>query len=59
MFDGLFGLLILVADIYAIYNILTSRAETGPKVLWTALVVLLPLIGVIIWYFAGPKSASA
>ena len=59
MFDGLFGLLVLVADIYAIYNIFQSKAENAKKVLWTALVVVLPIVGVILWYFAGPKESSA
>ncbi|MEL0028557.1 MAG: PLD nuclease N-terminal domain-containing protein [Perlucidibaca sp.] len=31
-----------------------SDATDGSKILWTVLVVLLPLIGIIAWYFAGP-----
>ena len=54
---GLFGLLILIADVWAIVNIFQSSATTGSKVLWTVLVVLLPVLGFIIWFFAGPKSA--
>lgn len=56
---GIFGLLVLVASIYAIYNILTSGASTGAKVLWTLLVLILPVVGFIIWLIAGPKSASS
>ena len=52
---GLFGILILAADIWAILNIIQSSASTGSKALWILLVLVLPLLGVIIWYFAGPR----
>jgi hypothetical protein len=52
---GIFGLLILAADIWAILNIFQSSADTGKKVLWIVLVLVLPLLGLIIWYFAGPR----
>jgi len=53
---GLFGLILLVANIYAIIKIVQSGASTGSKVLWTVLILLLPVIGFIIWLFAGPSS---
>jgi Phospholipase_D-nuclease N-terminal len=54
--NNLWGLIVLVADIWAIVNIFQSGATTGAKVLWTLLVILLPVLGFIIWFFAGPKS---
>lgn len=54
---GLFGLLVLAADVWAILNIFQSTATTGAKALWIVLVLALPLIGVVIWYFAGPREA--
>jgi hypothetical protein len=54
---GLFGLLVLAADVWAILNIFQSSATTGAKALWIILVLVLPLFGVIIWYFAGPREA--
>ena len=56
---GLFGLLILIADVWAIVNIFQSPASTGTKVMWTVLVLLLPVIGLIIWFFAGPRTGRA
>jgi hypothetical protein len=56
--NGLWGLIVLVADIWAIVNIFQSSATTGKKVLWTVLVIVLPVVGFIIWFFAGPKSAK-
>jgi succinate dehydrogenase/fumarate reductase cytochrome b subunit len=56
---SLWGILVLIADIWAIVNIIQSGADTARKVLWTVLVVLLPVVGFILWYFLGPKSGRA
>ncbi|WP_419902375.1 PLDc N-terminal domain-containing protein [Kiloniella sp.] len=52
---GIFGLLILIADIWAIVKIFQSHASTGSKVLWIVIILLLPIIGLILWYLMGPK----
>lgn len=56
---GLWGIILLALDIWAVVNILQSSAETGKKVLWILLVALLPLAGLIVWYLAGPKTAKS
>ncbi len=56
---GIFGILILLADIYAILKIAQSSAGTGSKALWILVVLLLPVFGLIIWFFFGPGSKSA
>jgi hypothetical protein len=56
---GIFGLLILIADIWAIINIAQSGASTGSKVLWIVLVIVLPVLGLIIWLLLGPRTARA
>lgn len=53
---GLLGLIVLVLDIWAIVNIFQSSASTGSKVLWIVLVLVLPVIGLILWFLLGPKS---
>jgi succinate dehydrogenase/fumarate reductase cytochrome b subunit len=58
MFSGLVGIVVLIADIWAILQVLQSRESTGTKVLWVALIVLLPVLGLIVWYFAGPRGQS-
>ena len=58
MFEGLLGLLILVADVWAILNIFQSSESTGTKLLWIVLVLVLPVLGFVIWYFAGPKTSG-
>lgn len=52
---GVMGLLILIANIWAIINIVQSSASMGAKLVWILLVLLLPVIGLIIWFFAGPR----
>jgi hypothetical protein len=56
---GFFGLLVLIADIWAIVNVLGSRESTGAKVLWTVLILILPLVGFIIWLVAGPRAPKS
>jgi succinate dehydrogenase/fumarate reductase cytochrome b subunit len=58
-YQGLFGLVVLVADVWAIINVVQSGADTGKKVLWTVLIILLPVLGFILWYFLGPKTGKA
>ena len=52
---GIFGLLILILDVWAIIGIFQSSASTGTKVLWIVLVLLLPVIGLILWLLLGPR----
>ena len=53
--NPLFALIIFALDIWAIASIFNSKVETAQKALWIALVLFLPVIGLLIWYFAGPK----
>jgi len=56
--NSLWGLIILIADIWAIINVIQTNITTGKKVLWTVLIFVLPLLGFIISLIAGPKSAK-
>ena len=51
---GILGILVLIADIYAILKIVKASASDGKKALWIAIVLVLPVLGVIIWYLMGP-----
>lgn len=54
--SGLGGLIILILDVWAIIKVIGSNASTGSKVLWTVVILLLPVAGVILWFLFGPKS---
>ena len=56
---GLFGILVLIADIWAIINVAQARVENINKLLWILLILFLPLLGVVIWFFAGPRAPKA
>jgi succinate dehydrogenase/fumarate reductase cytochrome b subunit len=58
-YQGFGGLIVLIADVWAIVNIFQSGADTGKKVIWTVLVILLPVLGFILWLILGPKSGRA
>jgi hypothetical protein len=55
MLEGLVGLVILIFDVWAIVQTVQSNASTGGKVLWIVVILLLPVLGLIIWFFAGPR----
>lgn len=57
-YAGFGGFIVLVLNIWAIVSIISSNATTGTKVLWTLLVVVLPIIGFIIWLVTGPRAAQ-
>lgn len=56
MLEGLLGLIHIVVAIWAIFNIIGSGASAVSKILWTLFVLVFPVIGLIIWFFLGPKS---
>ncbi len=52
--NGILGLILLLADIFAIIKIAQSSASTGLKIVWIAIVLILPLVGLIIRFLMGP-----
>lgn len=55
--SGIGGLIVLVLNIWAIISIIQSGAPTLHKILWVLLVLVLPIVGFIVWFLAGPKGA--
>ena len=51
---SIIALLILVLDVFAIIRILQSSAPGAEKILWILGVLVFPLIGMAVWFFAGP-----
>jgi len=51
----LIGLIILVLDVLAIVDCVKSDKSTGKKALWIVLVLVLPLVGLILYYLVGKK----
>ncbi|MFC3630225.1 PLD nuclease N-terminal domain-containing protein [Paracoccus angustae] len=51
-----FGIIIFVLDVWAIASVINTNVSLGTKILWIALIAILPVLGLIIWYFMGPKA---
>ena len=47
------GLLILIMDVVAIVSVLAGRGTIGHKVLWIFLILVLPVIGLILYFLLG------
>ena len=58
-YGGIVGLLILAGDIWAIINIFQSAVSNGKKLIWILVVLLLPLLGLILWFLLGPRDSKA
>ena len=49
------GVILLLFDLWVLASIWRTTKPTGTKVGWTALVVCLPVLGLVIWGIAGPR----
>ena len=47
--------LLLALDIWAIGMTLASEASRKEKFLWSAIVIMCPIIGCLFWFSLGPK----
>ncbi|HET9869113.1 MAG TPA: PLDc N-terminal domain-containing protein [bacterium] len=55
MTAGILGLAIFISDIVAIAIVLQSRMGTGRKFSWCLLILMLPVAGWLLWFFAAPR----
>lgn len=55
---GILGLIILIADIYAIIKVAGSGASTLAKILWVVGILIFPVVGFVVWLLAGPRGNS-
>lgn len=52
--SSIIALLILILDIFAIVKIIQSSASGTEKILWILAVLIFPVVGMVVWFFAGP-----
>ena len=52
---GILGLILLIVDVWAIVKTVQSKASTGKKVLWVVVILVLPILGLLLWFLMGPK----
>lgn len=56
---NILGTLVLILDIIAIVSVLLGRGSVGHKLLWTLLIILLPVVGVVLYYLIGRSPVDA
>lgn len=56
---GLLGILVLIADVWAIANVLGSGSSMMARIVWILLILLLPVVGLVVWLIAGPRARSS
>jgi uncharacterized membrane protein len=56
---GLLGLIVLILDIVAIISVLGGSGSVEHKLLWTVLILVLPVLGMILYFLLGRSSADA
>lgn len=54
-------LIILALDVFAIVDVILieqRRVRAVPKFVWIILIVLVPVVGAVLWFFTGRESAA-
>ena len=59
MFHPVVWLAVCVLDIIALVKLLQSGADAGTKILWALLIILLPVLGMILYFLMGPGRSKA
>lgn len=58
-YNGLIGVLVLAGNIWAILNIAQGAVSNEKKLIWILAVLLLPVLGLLLWFFLGPRSGRS
>jgi Phospholipase_D-nuclease N-terminal len=56
---SLVGAVILGLDIFAIVSVLLEHSSAIRKVLWIAVILVLPLVGMLLYFLIGRSAADA
>ena len=56
---SLVGTVILLLDIFAIVSVLLGSSEVVRKLMWIALILLLPIVGMVLYFLIGRSPADA
>lgn len=59
MLYSILGVVILVLDIIAIVSVLGGSSSVERKLLWTLIILFLPVIGMILYFMIGRSGADA
>ncbi len=51
------GFAVLALALFALYFVIKSKASTGMKILWIALIVLIPFVGAVAYFLVNGTGA--
>lgn len=54
----LLAVVVLIADLLAIFQVWRSRVEVGRKIIWSLVIALLPVVGLVMWFVAAGHFAK-
>ncbi|HTA16156.1 MAG TPA: PLDc N-terminal domain-containing protein [bacterium] len=49
------GLVVLLLDVIAVIEIVKSRDDGTKKAIWILMIIFLPVLGLLLWFFLGRK----
>ena len=56
---GVLGMIVLVLDLIAIFSLLMGLGSVSYKLLWILLILVLPFLGMILYFLLGRSTADA
>jgi len=56
---SLVGAVVLILDIFAIVSVLLGSSEVKRKLLWIVVILLLPVVGMVLYFLIGRSSSDA
>jgi hypothetical protein len=56
---SLLGTIVVLLDIFAIFSVLLGSSDVLRKIMWIAIILLLPLIGMGLYFLIGRSTADA
>jgi tryptophan-rich sensory protein len=56
---SLVGAVILILDIFAIVSVLVGNSGVLRKLFWIVLILLLPIVGMVLYFLIGRSAADA
>jgi hypothetical protein len=56
---SLVGAVILILDIFAIVSVLVGKSAVLRKLFWIVVILLLPLVGMVLYFLVGRSAADA
>jgi nicotinamide mononucleotide (NMN) deamidase PncC len=58
IFSAAVAIIILLVDAWAIASVWRTSKTSATKMGWAALILILPVVGLVIWGIAGPRGVA-